>query len=252
MTDLTADPPLIERVRKMENVRIYEQYKVVEFTGENTLSGVTIRKLAEEETISLAVKGAFIAIGLQPNSGLDSPLLKLNAQGEIIINADCSTSCPGIFAAGDVTNAFGHFFLRDTAIHRRKLYVGESAGFQDQLWGFGMRYAVLSGYLAAKSLMDGKDYDMLWKRELRPMIETSLVNRYLFEKFGHTGYRYLVKRFGEGNPCEFLRKHYNYFFFKHLLLPLAKKRYESRVKDKSCNHEDCACVWCRCGVSACP
>jgi AhpD family alkylhydroperoxidase len=43
-----------------------------------------------------------------------------------------------------------------------------------------------------------------------------------------------------------------YEVYKHLLLPLAKKRYESRVKDKSCNHEDCACVWCRCGVAACP
>ena len=34
-------------------------------------------------------------------------LVDLNDRGEIIINSDCSTSCPGIFAAGDVTNAFG-------------------------------------------------------------------------------------------------------------------------------------------------
>ncbi|MEW6601159.1 MAG: hypothetical protein AB1499_09325 [Nitrospirota bacterium] len=31
----------------------------------------------------------------------------MNERGEIIIGPDCSTSCPGIFAAGDVTNAFG-------------------------------------------------------------------------------------------------------------------------------------------------
>ena len=145
-----------------------------------------------------------------------------------------------------------NFFIRYSQIRHNKLYVGETAGFQDCLWGFGMRYAILSGYLAAKSLIQGLDYDMLWKRELKPMLETSLINRFFFEKFGHAGYRYLAKRLAEGNPCRFLRKHYNYSFFKHLFLPIAKRRYESRVKDLSCNHENCTCVWCRCGDRACP
>ncbi len=148
--------------------------------------------------------------------------------------------------------SYGNFFIRDTQIYHKKLYIGESAGFQDCLWGFGMRYAILSGYLAAKSFMDGLDYDLLWKRQLKPMLETSLVNRYLFEKVGHAGYRYLTKKFTEGNTCDFLRKHYNPSLLKHLLLPLAKKKYESRVKDKNCSHEDCSCVWCRCGEKACP
>ncbi|HDH53309.1 MAG TPA: hypothetical protein ENH24_02365, partial [Nitrospirae bacterium] len=55
----------------------------------------------------LPVKGVFIAIGLQANSSIVSPLVELNERGEIVINPDCSTSRPGIFAAGDVTNAFG-------------------------------------------------------------------------------------------------------------------------------------------------
>jgi flavin-dependent dehydrogenase len=147
---------------------------------------------------------------------------------------------------------YGNFFIWDTQIHHKKLYVGESAGFQDCLWGFGMRYAILSGYLAAKSLMEDLEYNMLWKKELRPMLETSLINRYLFERFGHTGYRYLTKKFAQGNPCNFLRKHYNPSFLKHLLLPIAKRKYESRVKDQNCNHEDCSCIWCRCGVKSCP
>lgn len=147
---------------------------------------------------------------------------------------------------------YGNFFMRDTQVRHDKFYVGESAGFQDSLWGFGMRYAVVSGYLAAKSVMDGSDYDALWKKELKPMLETSLVNRYLFERLGHAGYKYLTKKFANGDPCGFLRRHYNYSFFKHLLLPVVKRKYKSRVKDKSCTHEDCSCVWCRCGVQACP
>ena len=147
---------------------------------------------------------------------------------------------------------YGNFFIRDTQIHHEKLYVGESGGFQDCLWGFGMRYAILSGYLAAKSLIEGSDYDMLWQRELKPMLETSLINRYLFERIGHTGYRYLAKKFADANPCDFLRKHYNYSFFKHLLLPIAKKKYQTKVKDQNCSHENCTCVWCKCGERACP
>jgi len=105
--ELTADAAIIERVSRFENLKKYEGYKVVEFSGTKTLSGVMIRKVAEEEEINLPAKGVFIAVGLQPNAGLVSHLANINDRGEIIINSDCSTSCPGIFAAGDVTNAFG-------------------------------------------------------------------------------------------------------------------------------------------------
>jgi flavin-dependent dehydrogenase len=125
----------------------------------------------------------------------------------------------------------GHaaFFLRDTQVRGKTLYIGESAGFQDFLWGFGMRYALLSGLLAGRSIIEGTDYDSLWKRELRPMLETSLVNRYLVETFGPTGYRYLARKLGEGDPCEFLRHHYNHTPWKHLLLPLAKLSLKNRI-----------------------
>ena len=107
VTELTADPSIIERLRGMHNVQIYELHKVVALKGESTLSGVTIRKLAGETTVDLQVKGIFIAIGLQPSPILDSRMVNLNDRGEIMINPDCSTSYPGIFAAGDVTDAFG-------------------------------------------------------------------------------------------------------------------------------------------------
>lgn len=116
--------------------------------------------------------------------------------------------------------SYGNFFIRKSQVDRKTLYVGESAGFQDGLWSFGMRYAVLSGYLAARSIIDGADYDRLWKRELKPMLETSLVNRFLLEKFGHAGYRHLVRQLTKGDPCAYLRRHYNPSFLKRLILPL--------------------------------
>lgn len=147
---------------------------------------------------------------------------------------------------------YGNFFLRDSQMRNEKLYVGEAAGFQDCLWGFGMRYAMLSGYAAARSIMDGEDYDTLWQRELRPGLESSLVNRYLFERIGHAGYRLLTRCFGRGDPAKTLKRLYRPSLLKRLLLPLASAAYESSVRDLSCSREDCRCVWCRCGTRACP
>lgn len=106
-SELRADPVIIERIRKFKNLQIYEGYRPLEFRGDKILSSVVIRKMASDETMELPARGVFIAIGLQPNSSLVSGLCELNERGEIIINPDCSTSYPGIFAAGDVTNAFG-------------------------------------------------------------------------------------------------------------------------------------------------
>lgn len=138
-----------------------------------------------------------------------------------------------------------NFFMRDSQLVRGKLYVGEAAGFQDCLWGFGMRYALSSGSLAAKSIIEGADYDSLWKKELRPLIETSLVNRFLFDKAGPAGYRWLTKKMAQGDPRALLQKHYNPSFPKSLLLPWAGRHHKNREKENNLSHEDCDCIWCR-------
>lgn len=106
-SELMADPVIVERITKFENLRIYKGYKVVEFRGEKTLSSVVVRKMGSDETLEIPARGVFVAIGLHPNTACISHLTDLNDRGEIVINPDCSTSYPGIFAAGDVTNAFG-------------------------------------------------------------------------------------------------------------------------------------------------
>jgi NADH-dependent peroxiredoxin subunit F len=106
-TELTADALLIERIKRFKNLKLFEDHKAVKFSGSNVLSSVTIRKNGKKELIDLPVSGVFVSIGLSPNSSLVNQLVDLNERGEIIINQDCSTSYPGIYAAGDVTNAFG-------------------------------------------------------------------------------------------------------------------------------------------------
>src|SRR5665811_1317343 len=54
-------------------------------------------------SVVLPVAGVFIEIGLIPNSDMVKDLVLLNKNDEIVVSYDCSTSLPGIFAAGDVT-----------------------------------------------------------------------------------------------------------------------------------------------------
>ena len=70
--------------------------------------------------------------------------------------------------------------------------VGEQAGFQDALWGFGMRHAILSGVLAAQSLLYGEDYTRLWKNAFGLQLKTATVNRAIFELLGNHGYRWFL------------------------------------------------------------
>ena len=76
--------------------------------------------------------------------------------------------------------------LPSTACHGDILFVGEAAGFQDALWGFGMRLAMISGNLAAGALLAGNPslYDGMWRRRLGATLRTSLINRYCFSRHG--------------------------------------------------------------------
>ena len=106
-TKLSADPVIVERASKSRKLHIYEDHVVTAIIGEGSVTHITTRKRGEENAIAVPVNGVFIAIGLHPNVASISHLVELNERGEIAVRPDCSTSHRGIFAAGDVTNAFG-------------------------------------------------------------------------------------------------------------------------------------------------
>lgn len=140
----------------------------------------------------------------------------------------------------------GNFRIPRRGYSGRHPLVGEQAGFQDTLWGFGMRLAIDSGVLAARSLLEGSDYDTLWRRHLLAQMETSVVNRALYSLLGNRGYRWFLRRMsGHPDPRGLLRRQYHSSPLKRLLKPWAERRYESKRKDDACDHHDCSCVWCR-------
>ena len=143
----------------------------------------------------------------------------------------------------------GNFRTPSRAVTGQHPVVGEQAGFQDFLWGFGMRYAILSGVLAARSVLQGKDYETLWRRELEPTMSSSIVNRALFSLLGNRGCRWILQRSeAQGwDAHRFLHGVYKPWPIKRMLLPWARSRFTSRRRDQSCDHVDCTCVWCRHG-----
>jgi len=49
------------------------------------------------------VDGVFIYVGLSPQNELAKSFgMKLNEKGYIVVNENCETSVPGVFAAGDI------------------------------------------------------------------------------------------------------------------------------------------------------
>jgi flavin-dependent dehydrogenase len=142
----------------------------------------------------------------------------------------------------------GNFRIPASAYSGTHPVAGEQAGFQDTLWGFGIRFAVISGVLAARSLMDGGNYDVRWRDALNPVLRAAVVNRAIYGALGNAGYRrFLRKAADSGDARLFLRRYYGPSWLKSLLYPWARWRVQSRRRDVTCNHIDCGCVWCRCG-----
>ena len=70
--------------------------------------------------------------------------------------------------------------------------MGEAAGFQDYLWGFGIRNALCSGYLAAQAIAQGSDYHQTIRAQIRPLVYNSLFNRAVYNRVGDRSYRFLI------------------------------------------------------------
>ena len=118
----------------------------------------------------------------------------------------------------------GQISLTRSACRGGVLLAGEAAGFQDALWGFGIRYALLSGHLAARALLSGADYDHLWKRRFGGLQRASVVNRYFFARMGHPGYRWLMRALrGAADPRDWLRRFYAPSRWKSLSAPMAAR-----------------------------
>ncbi|PAU75007.1 glutamate synthase subunit beta [Halomonas sp. THAF5a] len=130
--------------------------------------------------------------------------------------------------------------------HEGRLLVGEQAGFQDALAGFGMRYALRSGVLAAHSLLEGRDYESLWQRSLLPAIRQGISNRLLYTKAGDRGRRAMFRRMARRDARPMLAKLYHPSLLGRILYPFARRQARIPQHDPDCCDTTCTCLRCLC------
>lgn len=104
---LTGEQAMIDRVLARPNVEILYSTVCVGYEGEEALTGLRLRSEPEGSESRLAVDGAFLAIGTEPENLAFAALAPLNEAGYIKADESCRTPTEGVFAAGDCrTKAF--------------------------------------------------------------------------------------------------------------------------------------------------
>jgi len=129
----------------------------------------------------------------------------------------------------------GNFRIPERAVAGIHPVAGEQAGFQDFLWGFGMRIAMISGVLAARSILEGTSYDKLWRREFGASLWNGQINRAIFGLLGNRGYRWLLRCNHERrwDTHRLLCGIYYPWPVKRLLTPWARMQWRIRQKELS-------------------
>ena len=103
-SELTADKVLQEKLLSLPNVTVKYRASTSKLTGSNKLEKLFYLNRETGETESIDVDGCFVQIGLKPNTEWLDGAVELNAYGEVAVSDRCTTSAPGLFAAGDCTS----------------------------------------------------------------------------------------------------------------------------------------------------
>lgn len=104
LPELKADQILVDQAALRDNITIHKNVMTKQILAQaGKVNAIEYQDRASDEVKTLALHGVFVQIGLLPNSAFLKDVVELSQYGEVIINEQCQTSEPGIFAAGDVT-----------------------------------------------------------------------------------------------------------------------------------------------------
>ena len=96
-----GDESLIKTLRKTPNIEVLPETSVVDFLGDDCLTGVkAVRKQTGEEFV-VDVPAVFVCIGQLPDNKRYADLVELDKDGYCIVDENMKTKTEGVFAAGD-------------------------------------------------------------------------------------------------------------------------------------------------------
>lgn len=106
---LRAEPYWINLIEKNPKVEVIYNTNILEISGAEKLREIKLDKTYKNAE-TLGIDGLFIEAGSAPNVDFIADLkLETDEEGRIKINSDSSTSMPGVWAAGDITNGSDKF-----------------------------------------------------------------------------------------------------------------------------------------------
>jgi thioredoxin reductase len=101
--------PMVRAMANRPNVEVLAGARVQEVVGPMNVEELVVLYQGKERRIP--VDAAFIDLGLTPNSSSVKPIAQTDQDGFIWVDERNATTLPGLFAAGDVTTAFGEQVL---------------------------------------------------------------------------------------------------------------------------------------------
>ncbi len=105
---LRGDPVTQEKIKSHPNVEILWNTVIEEIHGSpetHFVNGIKYKDVKTNEPKELPLDGVFVEIGLVPNSDFVKDLVTLDPFGHVVVDHKTQeTSCPGIWAAGDVSD----------------------------------------------------------------------------------------------------------------------------------------------------
>ncbi|TDB88940.1 thioredoxin-disulfide reductase [Actinomadura sp. 7K534] len=102
---LRASKIMQERAFANEKIKFLWDSEVTGITGDDRVTGVTVRNTKTGEVSQMEVTGLFIAIGHDPRSELFAGQLETDTDGYLLVDSPTTkTKVPGVFACGDVVD----------------------------------------------------------------------------------------------------------------------------------------------------
>jgi thioredoxin reductase (NADPH) len=104
--ELRASKIMADRARANPKIELHLSVVVDEILGDaKTVTGVRLKSTKDGAVRELPVKGVFMGIGHEPNTGIFRGQLAMNDVGYVTVKTPTTaTSVPGVFAAGDVSD----------------------------------------------------------------------------------------------------------------------------------------------------
>jgi thioredoxin reductase (NADPH) len=126
---------LVERLEKAANVTLHYRSQVTALQGAQSLQSVVIHSAADGQDWVLNARAVFVMVGAAPNTGWLGGRVATDANGFVLTGPEAgeaaaargryATSCPGIFAVGDV---------RAGSVKRVASGVGEGSVVISEVW----------------------------------------------------------------------------------------------------------------------